>query len=338
MKIYGAYRNGVPALATPIEGNGPDLQKVYGASIRKKEATCYFPAFYPFLPLIVEDLKTVCPGVEFTDKAMKLIQKETDRFNKMKNKVLDDPNFKFKTAPYAHQEKAFFHCLYMLRTALLLACGTGKSFVVISLLRYLKEPALIMCPPALINNWKLEIEKHSYKNDFVVESLDGSAKKKKELLAGKIDADILLVGYATARNYQEEIFNAFDYKVIVADESQSIKSMKSQQTKAALLLASKAYRRIIMSGTAVLNSPEDLYPQLRFLTPALVGTNYWKFRNTYLTFAPHNKHIIVGFKNMKILNKRVNSVALRYKKEDCLTYLNVWKYYVKYLCLLSRER
>jgi SNF2 family DNA or RNA helicase len=191
--------------------------------------------------------------------------------------------------------------------------------VIINLLRYLKEPALILCPPSLIPNWIDEFKFHSYKGDFKVEALtDKEADVKRARLKEGISADVLLVGYETAALYQEEIFEAYNYKTIVADESQKIKSIKSQRTKAAMFLASKAYRRIIMSGTAVLNAPTDLYPQLSFLCPTLVESNYYAFCRKYQEYSAYNKHIVVGYKNMNILNKRVNSVAIKYTKEECL--------------------
>lgn len=109
-----------------------------------------------------------------------------------------------------------------------------------------------------------------------------------------------------------------DYQIIVADESHCIKQTTAQQTKAVLALAKKAPRRYLMSGTPTLGDPRHLYPQLRFLSPAIVPEDWFAFMNKFLVRSPYNKHIVTGFQNMDILNKRVQRVSIQKKKEECL--------------------
>lgn len=109
-----------------------------------------------------------------------------------------------------------------------------------------------------------------------------------------------------------------DYQIIVADESHNIKQLTSQQTKAALALSVKARRRYIMSGTPALGDPRHLYPQLRFLSPALMSEDWFSFNEKFLVHAPHNRHIVTGFKNLHIINQRVDRIASRKRKDECL--------------------
>ena len=109
-----------------------------------------------------------------------------------------------------------------------------------------------------------------------------------------------------------------DFKIIAADESQNLNNTSSQQTKAALALSKQAPRRYLMSGTPTLGDPRHLFPQMKFLSPAIIPEDWLKFSDMFLTRNPWNKRIVTGFKNIPILNERVNRVAIRKTKEECL--------------------
>ena len=60
----------------------------------------------------------------------------------------------------------------------------------------------------------------------------------------------------------------FDY--VILDESQAIKNPASKVTKAAGLL--KAKNRLCMSGTPLQNNTFDIYAQMNFLNPGMLGS------------------------------------------------------------------
>ena len=60
----------------------------------------------------------------------------------------------------------------------------------------------------------------------------------------------------------------FDY--VVLDESQAIKNPTSKVTKAAAML--KARHRLCMSGTPLQNNTNDIFAQMNFLNPGMLGT------------------------------------------------------------------
>lgn len=134
------------------------------------------------------------------------------------------------------------------------------------------------------------------------------------------DADILAVSYDTAKLYQEAIFTKFPYRIIVADESHYLRGTRSQRTKAAMALASKAYRRVLLSGTPTLGNPLHLFGQLQFLAPYIPATDYHTFQKHFLVRGTkrHNRRMVFGYKNLDLLNEKVQRVALRKTKEECL--------------------
>jgi len=118
--------------------------------------------------------------------------------------------------------------------------------------------------------------------------------------------------------YSPQWLKDIDFKIIVADESHNLNNTSSQQTKAALALSKQASHRYLMSGTPTLGDPRHLYPQMKFLSPAIIPEDWLKFSDMFLVRSPWNKRIVTGFKNINILNDRVNRVAIRKTKEECL--------------------
>jgi SNF2 family DNA or RNA helicase len=109
-----------------------------------------------------------------------------------------------------------------------------------------------------------------------------------------------------------------DFQIITADESHNLNNLSSQQTKAALALSKQASRRYLMSGTPTLGDPRHLFPQMKFLSPAIIPEDWLKFSDMFLVRSPWNKRMVTGFKNLNILNDRVNRIAVRKTKEECL--------------------
>ena len=118
--------------------------------------------------------------------------------------------------------------------------------------------------------------------------------------------------------YSPQWLKDIDFQIIVADESHNLNNTSAQQTKAALALSKQASHRYLMSGTPTLGDPRHLYPQMKFLSPAIIPEDWLKFSDMFLLRHQWNKRIVVGFKNINILNERVNRVAIRKTKEECL--------------------
>jgi len=110
-----------------------------------------------------------------------------------------------------------------------------------------------------------------------------------------------------------------DFHTLVADESHALMEASSEQTKAVVGLSRKAVRRIISSGTVTLGDPRHLYPQLKMLSSALVPEDLIQYEAMFLLKNPFNNHQVLGYKNLDLLNDRVDRVATRKTREECLT-------------------
>ncbi len=157
--------------------------------------------------------------------------------------------------------------------------GLGKTLQTICFMAacHEKNPAgkqLVLCPASLIYNWQQEFEKFAPSIKTV--AYHGSSRQ--EGLLDDPGCPVIITSYGTMRQ-DVELLKARYFDVIVVDESHHIKNPSAQITRAAQELKSKT--RIALSGTPVMNSTNDLYGQLHFLLPGLLGSREF-FRREYV--------------------------------------------------------
>lgn len=305
--------NGTPVFVVP--GMDHRFSKVFGATRIKGDPLWYYPAFYPAHRIVLKDMEALKIPVQLSPTAAEAVQYFDTYASRIAKQELPD-GFLFRTKPYQHQLDGLVHLFFHYRAGLLYGCGLGKSKIIIDWQRATECWPLILCPKVVLHVWAEEVKIHGIDQEYAIIDANSVAEKNRQIQnAAKYSGAV--VTYDTARRYMEELAT-LPYTAIVADESHCIKDIRSQRTKAAIELSRKACRRVIMSGTADLGDPRDMYPQMRFLGPAFMPENYWAFMRTYCVTAPMNKHIVVGFKNLDVLHDRVKLITIRRRKEECL--------------------
>jgi non-specific serine/threonine protein kinase len=100
----------------------------------------------------------------------------------------------------------------------------------------------------------------------------GNARKKD---TAEFDQyDIILTTYGTMLR-DVDLLRTYRFHYVILDESQAIKNPLAQSAKACRLLNSE--HRLVMSGTPVENNTFELWSQIAFLTPGLLGSmEYFK--------------------------------------------------------------
>ena len=186
--------------------------------------------------------------------------------------------------------------------------GLGKTLQAIALLSNLheekKKKSMVIMPKSLIYNWENEIKKFAPKLKVGVYygiNRDFSSLKK---------VDVILTTYGTIRNDIENLLeNKFD--LLILDESQNIKNINSQTTKAVLLLNAK--KRVALSGTPIENNLLELYSLFRFLNPEMFGS-VQEFTNDYIV--PIQKYSDIS--TIEELRKKIYPFLLRRVKKEVL--------------------
>jgi SNF2 family DNA or RNA helicase len=152
--------------------------------------------------------------------------------------------------------------------------GLGKTIQTLAMLQKLKEEdeqvkthstSLIVMPTSLIYNWMNEAKKFTPK--LKIHAHTGTLRDKDVSIFAKYD--IVITTYGITR-VDVEILKNFYFNYIILDESQNIKNPSSKSFKAVKALKSR--NKLILSGTPVENSVADLWTQLTFLNPGLLGT------------------------------------------------------------------
>ncbi|MFP4471006.1 MAG: DEAD/DEAH box helicase [Bacteroidales bacterium] len=135
--------------------------------------------------------------------------------------------------------------------------GTGNAGTSIN-------PSLVIMPASLIHNWENEIKKFAPRLSY----LNYTGPQRFDLQEKFTSVHLVLTTYGTIRNdYQDFEELTFDY--IILDESQMIKNPGSKAARAIYRL--KAKHKVILSGTPIENTLIDLWSQMNFLNPGLLG-------------------------------------------------------------------
>lgn len=110
----------------------------------------------------------------------------------------------------------------------------------------------------------------------------------------------------------------------IVDESTTIKNHRAKRTKNVMLIREHLRAARIMSGLATPRSPLDIYSQMAFLDWRILGfRSYYAFRARYavmknMDFGGRIVKIVVGYRNVEELQKKIAPYSYRVLKEDCL--------------------
>lgn len=148
--------------------------------------------------------------------------------------------------------------------------GLGKTIQALCFMHYLRAKngslrALVICPTTLMYNWENEIKKFTPSLTYMIHH---GGSRTRETFAEEA-SEIIITTYGTLRS-DIKIFSETEFDYVVLDESQAIKNPFSKVAKAASLLRAK--QKLCMSGTPLQNNTFDIYAQMHFLNPGMLGS------------------------------------------------------------------
>ena len=156
--------------------------------------------------------------------------------------------------------------------------GLGKTVTTLAMLQYQKEkgserPSLLVMPTSLLYNWELEAKKFTPQLRVLVYT--GTNRDKNFRYFD--DYDLILTSYGIVR-IDVDLLKMYRFNYIILDESQAIKNPSSHITKAVMEL--EAGHRLILTGTPLENTTMDLWTQMTFANPGLLGSQSY-FRSYF---------------------------------------------------------
>lgn len=185
--------------------------------------------------------------------------------------------------------------------------------------------SLIVVPNSLIYNWYNEAKKFTPGLKVLIYTGINRAKSTKQFAR----YDLVISTYGTVR-VDIDILKEFVFNYIILDESQAIKNAQSQVSKAVKVL--KSLRRLVLTGTPIENSVQELWSQLSFVNPGLLGS-LSSFQDRFVAPIEKQKDI----QKMRQLKAIINPFILRRTKDQVATDLPAKMEQVVY-CEMSEEQ
>lgn len=192
--------------------------------------------------------------------------------------------------------------------------GLGKTIQVLAFILSQRTKAkqntnLVVVPASLVFNWQKEIEK--FAPTLKILTIYGADRTKDQLDFSAYE--VVLTSYGTLLS-DIKFLKAYRFNYIFLDESQNIKNTDSQRYKAVRLLQSR--NKIVLTGTPIENNTFDLYGQLSFACPGLLGSKE-QFKQIYSVPIDQFKDA----KRAAELQRKINPFLLRRTKEQVATEL-----------------
>lgn len=201
---------------------------------------------------------------------------------------------------------------------------------------------LIVAPTSVVAVWPKELAEYAA-FPYTVKTLLGTKQQRLKALDDLKrfpypHLKVAVINYESVwRDGLFEALEEYDADLIIADESQRIKSHDAAQSEAMHKLGDKARYKLILSGTPVQNEAVDLWSQYRFLDPTIFGFNFYAFRSRYCEMGGFNRKQIVRYRDLDTLIRKEHSIAYRVTKAEALD-LPEQTFESRYITLSKSER
>ncbi len=244
------------------------------------------------------------------------------RLKEIRQQILGEKSFTFTPVPeeikakLRNYQKEGVQWLERLRTMYLSGIladdmGLGKTLQAIITLsqnnKKSKAESIIICPTSLLYNWKEEFTKFHPKARVLI--VDGIPTYRKKLIETLSNYDVVITSY-TLLQKDIEYYKEIPFAYAILDEAQHIKNRGTRNAKSSKKL--QAQYRLILSGTPIENSLEEMWSLFDFLMPGFLSS-FDRFVEKYVR--------VSGFeqaKNIEYLKKKVSPFILRRMKADVL--------------------
>ncbi len=233
-------------------------------------------------------------GIE-TDDAVKEISKAFENNVSILTKAINDGTSVKKNPPQTiaipkifkrdlkkYQIPAVAHHVTIKNAANFSVPGSGKTTIALATYAILKnanevEKLIVIAPRSAFQPWEEEFTE-CYKRKPISIRIEGNKTIRKQLYKDLEDSDLILLTYQMANQDSNELIKVLQkYRtLLILDESHNIKKIQGGKWATTILnFSTIAARRIILTGTPVPNSLEDLWTQITFLypNPPVLGTS-----------------------------------------------------------------
>lgn len=262
------------------------------------------------------DYKAVVPPELPAPKIENKVKIKARRVDSAKFRDYPVHNLSVRTSLYPHQIPAVDKIAGVTVGGLFMDMGTGKTRCAIELVyrRHQRISRVIwFCPVGLKLTIAAEIEKHT-EGERVRIVGDGDAP---------LDSFWYVIGIETMSSSDRVVLlvNALmdDHAFVIVDESSYIKGASSKRTVRITELSRRARYRLLLTGTPLSQGIVDLYAQMRFLSPEILGFNsFYSFAHNHLEYSEKYPGMIVKSLNVDNLTQKIDPFVYQVTKDECL--------------------
>ncbi len=238
-------------------------------------------------------------------------------------------NFSTTTDLLPHQIDAVAKLLPTRVGGLFAEMGTGKSRILIEIAKLRAAKGKVsrvvwFCPTSIKSTIVFEILRHTDCIPDDIHAFDDTTRSD----TVPLDRFWYVVGIE-GLGQSARIVAAFDKFLddrafVVVDESSYIKGPRAKRTQLVTHMSARARYRMAMTGTPLTQGVVDLYAQMYFLSPKILGYNsFYSFAANHLEYRVDRRTgkrtgQIVQAHNTHVLAKKVAPYVYQITKDECL--------------------
>ena len=245
-----------------------------------------------------------------------------------------------RTSLMPHQVAAVAKVLPSRIGALFMDPGTGKSRTAIDLVtRRLEriDRVVWFCPVGLKETVRQEIHKHT---DCMPDDVHVFSGHTNERNIPRALWHIIGIESMSSSNRVVATTNKLitTRTFAILDESSYIKGHDSMRTQRLTHICQRARYRLILTGTPLSQGVVDLFAQMRFLSPKILGYNsFYSFAANHLEYSEKYPGRIVRSHNVGYLAAKIKPYVYQVTKEECLE-LPAKLYTTRYFGMTGEQR
>lgn len=245
-----------------------------------------------------------------------------------------------RTETLIHQESAIEKMLPTRIGALFMEMGTGKSRTAIDLAHRRRkriDSVFWFCPVSLKQTIRHEILKHT---DCTDADIHVFGEKTNERTVPAVLWYIIGIESMSASARVVVTANKLitDQSMVIVDESSYIKGHDATRTQRITRLSERARYRLILTGTPISQGVVDLYAQMRFLSPQILGyRSFYSFARNHLEYSDKFPGMIVRSHNLEFIAAKIQPYVYQVKKDECLD-LPDKLYETRYFSMTGEQR
>ena len=270
----------IPSALSSFMSKVKDIATIHGdktgeqLSIARNSVIFWVKAAKNIPSAVPDSWKNLNNQIHATETTTKHIQKEKDI-------TLSIPGLKGILRPYQTEAVRWMEKMINNSCNFILAdeMGLGKTVQTLALIQHCHEQmpsfksSLVICPTSLVSNWEAEAKK--FTPELSVITITGTDRKS--LLEEIVNNNLIITSYAVIKR-DVKYYEALEFDLVVLDEAQHIKNSDTINAKVCKQI--KAKHRMVLTGTPLENTPEDIWGIFDFLSHGTLG-NKENFRSNY---------------------------------------------------------